>query len=116
MTADAKLLADMDALVAYMTDKTGKMPMPEVCDIPGTMRRAADALRRYVNAGPWIPVIERLPKPYETVAIIAEMPRGRSCGWLNSDGTWMGHDHGSNAQVTHWLPLPEDPASISGGD
>jgi hypothetical protein len=46
MTADAKLLADMDALVAYMTDKTGKMPMPEVCDIPGTMRRAAGVLQR----------------------------------------------------------------------
>lgn len=40
-----KLLADLDALVAYVTDKTGTMPMPEVSDIPGTMRRAAAALR-----------------------------------------------------------------------
>jgi hypothetical protein len=89
-TADARLLADLDALVAYTTDKTGKMPMPDVCDIPGTMRRAADALRRYVHAGPWIDAKDALPDEDRAVFFMTKTAHwaGERCGdsWFDSCG------------------------------
>jgi hypothetical protein len=79
-------------------------------------RAVPESSPRYVLPGQWIPVSERLPKPYDTVAIIADDPGRRSAGWLNADGTWMSHDHGSDAEVTHWMPLPDVPKSISLGE
>lgn len=85
------------------------------------LARLADHLiSNGVTVQKWIPVSERLPRPYVNVNIVAYLEnecgssyRVVSVGWysdtlevwsiLTSDGSVI------DIKVTHWMPLPEPP-------
>lgn len=61
----------------------------------------------------WIPVDERLPKPFVSVLVhmpIEEpMPTVRE-GFLSQAGEWYcGQYRRDTGIVTHWMPMPEPP-------
>ena len=65
------------------------------------------------NVGKWIPVSERLPKPF--ISVLVQMPEERPCptvheGFLNRNGTWYAaHFERERSEVTHWMPMPQPP-------
>lgn len=67
---------------------------------------------RAVNMkSPWIPVTERLPKPF--VSVLVHMPGEDPLptvheGFLTQDGRWYSnHFDRDPSEVTHWMPMPE---------
>ena len=58
----------------------------------------------------WIPVTERLPKPF--ISVLVYMPGERPLptvheGYVASDGNWYAHYFVRDTEeVTHWMPLP----------
>lgn len=124
MTADAKLLADkiendglsrffpeelrlmVKALRAYRGDEAPQLARINVaatCAISGC---------QYVNCFEWVPVTQRMPKPYQSVLIgkadiLAEIPP-ITAFWTGEKWTRdvMGPD---NFSVTHWAELPKQP-------
>ena len=97
------------------------MEPPEVCDVPDTMRRAADALRLYVQGEAWISVDERLPENDDTVRVLAFGPSAEcercGCGKVWDANAEAFHSKAWLAEykVTHWRPMIDTPASISSG-
>lgn len=61
----------------------------------------------------WIPVSERLPKPF--VSVLVQMPDEEPCptvreGYLTNNGTWYaGYFEREQSEVTHWMPMPAPP-------
>jgi hypothetical protein len=63
----------------------------------------------------WIPVSERLPDRYTRVlAFVDCQPHEHShaIGFIGSLGVWsLDELHEPSAEITHWMPLPEPPAT-----
>lgn len=56
----------------------------------------------------WIPVTERLPKPFVTVLVTHKQENGtlyKHMAHLNPQGRWAGLSY--TGEVTAWMPLPE---------
>ena len=56
----------------------------------------------------WIPVTERLPKPFVTVLVTHKQENGtlyKHMAHLNPQGRWAGLSF--EGEVTAWMPLPE---------
>jgi len=74
-----------------------------------------DQERRTMNLDGWIPVTERLPKPWDFV-LVSTGDKSVEMGRCEDHGIWeLMSDYpelGATAQViTHWMPLPAPPAS-----
>ena len=70
-----------------------------------------------LKANDWISVEDRLPEPYETVAVIAKADCWSYCiGWLNGDEWVIAEEASEGWAVTHWMPLPEPPQEVTGDD
>ena len=70
------------------------------------MREAADAIEE-LRKPRWIPVMEKLPEPFENILVANK--RGKHYdidkGWWN--GTFFDRcAKGGYHNVTHWMPLP----------
>lgn len=96
--------------------------------------RAKDIIKRYLmpndmgevtveQAERWLlEVVDKIPtfefnqwievsklKPRSCVDVLIYSPTyGRERGWLDPDGDWR-YEWGSLDDVTHWMPLPEEP-------
>lgn len=64
----------------------------------------------------WIPVGERLPKPYEEVMVWPIPSNNSRTADINTIGTWRYGEYELNfgwtenvCEVTHWMPLPAAP-------
>lgn len=55
----------------------------------------------------WVSVKERLPKSYETVALVDE--GGFKETGFHTGERWFGHIMREAATPTHWMPLPSPP-------
>lgn len=61
----------------------------------------------------WIPVTERLPKPFESVLLYmpneAPLPTVHE-GYVDREGDWHRLSvFGAACRVTHWMPMPSAP-------
>jgi hypothetical protein len=72
------------------------------------LERETSELKAQLEGFRWIPVSERLPKPFETVAVLNDGVE-RTAGFMG-DKEWHLHP-ASQAKVTHWMPLPKPPDS-----
>lgn len=65
----------------------------------------------------WIPVTERLPKPLEYVLILTQKVIGDlhvSIGrYSRLTGLWYIGEYSTQANITHWMPLPDAPKEDS---
>ena len=83
----------------------------ELLDIiiqPGqkTLGDIADCLiNNGVTVQEWIPVTERLPKPFENVIVFRD---GKISIDYNEGNGWFAYDF-NGKRVTHWMPLPKPP-------
>ena len=63
----------------------------------------------------WIPVSERLPPPYIRVLAFVSCQaheHAHAIGFIGSLGMWsLDELHEPSAEITHWMPLPEPPAT-----
>lgn len=55
----------------------------------------------------WIPVTERLPKPFEVVYVYDHTKQHVTDAYMTLHNEWVGVC--MNSVVTHWMPLPEPP-------
>lgn len=86
-------------------------------------RQAADAIEelsatisKMEKATRWIPVTERLPRPWWPVLglmqfVDKEEPPAQQVLWYLGNGHWRETWKGDmvDCNVTHWMPLPEPP-------
>lgn len=64
------------------------------------------------NCGGWVPVSERLPAPFDTVAVAAGAPIAhRAAGFVNEAGEWLINDglQAPRGYVHHWFAVPPAP-------
>lgn len=77
------------------------------------VERLADHLiANGVTVQKWIPVTERLPKHGEIVLCYLKFEEARILQWDNVSAWWLGYGSGDDwrkMDVTHWMPLPEQP-------
>lgn len=72
-----------------------------------------DVIANGVTVQQWIPVSERLPKPFVTVLV--HIPTESPCptvvwGFLTDSGLWHANFFDREKdEVTHWMPLPQPP-------
>jgi len=63
----------------------------------------------------WIPVSERLPDRYTRVLAFVDCQpheHPHAIGFIGSLGVWsLDELHEPLAEITHWMPLPEPPAT-----
>ena len=63
----------------------------------------------------WIPVSERLPPPYIRVLAFVSCQaheHAHAIGFIGSLRMWsLDELHEPSAEITHWMPLPEPPAT-----
>jgi len=82
----------------------------------------------------WISVEDRLPPDLEKVVLwrhvhgmahnlFHDLYEGSGFGWYSKSYGWYAGDNGADTcqkrgdlSVTHWLPLPDDPPQLGGGD
>lgn len=55
----------------------------------------------------WIPVTERLPKPFESVLVYDGTAKEIELAYMTRHEEWVGVV--INHNITHWMPLPEPP-------
>jgi hypothetical protein len=86
-----------ERLLGITADVVAWQPLPEPYDPrKGTMHSK------------WIPVTERLPKPFDMVLVTHKHESGslyRQVAYLNHQGKWAGLAF--EGEVTAWMPLPE---------
>lgn len=58
----------------------------------------------------WIPVTERLPEPFEAVLVYDSSDKYVSVAYMTRHQEWVGITMKSD--VTHWMPLPEEPKEV----
>jgi hypothetical protein len=110
-------LIDGDALIKWINDQRCA-DCPDKQDERCAACQWDDAIMSIETAptiGGWISVKDRLPEPYETVAVIAKADCWSYClGWLNGDEWVIAEEASEEWAVTHWMPLPEPPKEVSG--
>lgn len=58
----------------------------------------------------WIPVTERLPKPFEIVLVYDRTGKSINWAYMTEHREWVGAIVAHI--VTHWMPLPEPPKGV----
>lgn len=81
--------------------------------LPAMVRRTIENAPAVDAAtGPWTPVTDRLPDPWEEVLAFSNCDFFETAVYLGIPGEWRvtwNHDFLEHGSITHWMPLPEKP-------
>ena len=72
---------------------------------PNTNQVADHLIAHGVTVQEWVPVDDRLPKPFENVIVFRD---GKISIDYNEGNGWFAYDF-NGKRVTHWMPLPQPP-------
>ena len=70
---------------------------------PNTNQVADHLIAHGVTVQEWVPVDDRLPKPFENVIVFRD---GKISIDYNEGNGWFAYDF-NGKRVTHWMPLPQ---------
>ena len=72
---------------------------------PNTNQVADHLIAHGVTVQEWVPVDDRLPKPFENVIVFRD---GKISIDYNEGNGWFAYDF-NGKRVTHWMPMPQPP-------
>lgn len=92
-----------------MTDRENLIAIIKDCKtyVAKTEELADHLLANGVTFKKWIPVTERLPKPFELVYVYVPAEQSVTASYITRHKEWVGVR--MKCKVTHWMPLPEPP-------
>jgi hypothetical protein len=76
----------------------------------GGGEEAVEAAKKLATVGEWIPVAERCPAN-DLMVLVWSQSNGLHLAYLDSYRQWRDADHNPGKKITHWMPLPEPPAT-----